>query len=40
VGTGIFNNNTVRVPGSAYRNSAPATFTGSGSGNIPAFAFP
>jgi hypothetical protein len=40
VGTGTFNNNTVTVPSSAYHNSAPTTFTGSGSGNVPAFSFP
>jgi len=40
VGTGSFNNNTVSVPGSAYRNSAPGTFKGSGSLNVPAFSFP
>jgi hypothetical protein len=40
VGTGTFNNNTVKVPGSPYHNSAPTTFTGSGSNNVPPFSFP
>lgn len=39
-GAGAFNNNTVSVPGNAYTNYSTATFTGSGSGNIPTFSFP
>jgi hypothetical protein len=39
-GNGTFTNNTVTVPTTAYKNSAPTTFTGSGSGNTPAFTFP
>ncbi|WP_157447602.1 glycosyl hydrolase family 28-related protein [Chthoniobacter flavus] len=40
VGTGTFLNNNVTAPGAAYHNYAPSTFTGSGSGNVPAFSFP